>query len=56
MSIGIVLAAIVGALVLIVLGILIWVIVSYNGFIKLRNKTEEAFSALDVSLKKKDMI
>lgn len=53
MSIGIVLAAIVGALVLIVLGILIWVIVSYNGFIKLRNKTEEAFSALDVSLKKR---
>ena len=26
---------------------------SYNGFIKLRNKTEEAFSAIDVSLKKR---
>ena len=26
---------------------------SYNGFIKLRNKTEEAFYAIDVSLKKR---
>lgn len=31
----------------------IWVVASYNGFIKLRNKTEEAFSAMDVSLKKR---
>ena len=33
--------------------LVIWVIASYNGFIKLRNKTEEAFSAMDVSLKKR---
>lgn len=33
--------------------IVIWLISSYNGFVKLRNKTEEAFSAMDVSLKKR---
>ena len=31
----------------------IWVISSYNGFVKLRNKIEEAYSAMDVSLKKR---
>ena len=31
----------------------IWLISSYNGFITLRNKTEEAYSAMDVSLKKR---
>ncbi len=31
----------------------IWLVGTYNGFIKLRNKTEEAFSAMDVSLKKR---
>lgn len=31
----------------------IWLISSYNGFVTLRNKTEEAFSAMDVSLKKR---
>lgn len=31
----------------------IWLASSYNGFVKLRNKTEEAFSAMDVSLKKR---
>jgi len=30
-----------------------WLIGSYNGFIRLRNKIEEAFSAMDVSLKKR---
>ena len=53
MSIGAMLLAAVGIILLIVLGILIWVIGSYNGFVKLRNKTEEAFSALDISLKKR---
>ena len=53
MSIGAILLAAVGIILLIVLGILIWVIGSYNGFVKLRNKTEEAFSALDISLKKR---
>ena len=33
--------------------LIIWLAGSYNGFIKLRNKTEEAFSAMDVSLKKR---
>lgn len=37
----------------IVLVIVIWLISSYNGFVTLRNKTEEAFSAIDVSLKKR---
>lgn len=31
----------------------LWGITSYNGFVALRNKTEEAFSAMDVSLKKR---
>ena len=33
--------------------LIIWLAGSYNGFIKLRNNTEEAFSAMDVSLKKR---
>lgn len=33
--------------------IIIWVIASYNGFIKLRNSIEEAFSTMDVYLKKR---
>lgn len=37
----------------IVVAIVIWFAGSYNGFVKLRNKTEEAFSAMDVSLKKR---
>lgn len=53
MSIGTMIVVAVGIIVLIILGILVWVIGSYNGFIKLRNKTEEAFSALDISLKKR---
>lgn len=41
---------IIGAVILLVV---IWLISSYNGFVTLRNKTEEAFSAMDVSLKKR---
>lgn len=41
----------------VVLGILVilvfWAIGSYNGFIKLRNDAEEAFSTMDVFLKKR---
>lgn len=37
----------------IVVALVIWLISMYNGFIRLRNKTEEAFSAMDVSLKKR---
>lgn len=40
-------------LIVLVVLIVIWLVSSYNGFVKLRNKTEEAFSAMDVSLKKR---
>lgn len=41
-------------IVLAVIAVLvIWLVASYNGFVKLRNKTEEAYSAMDVSLKKR---
>ncbi len=33
--------------------IVIWFISSYNGFVKMRNSTEEAFSSMDVFLKKR---
>lgn len=33
--------------------LVVWLISAYNSFIRLRNKTEEAFSAMDVSLKKR---
>lgn len=33
--------------------IILWIISAYNGFVTLRNKTEEALSAVDVSLKKR---
>ncbi|MCH1983962.1 LemA family protein [Ruminococcus sp. OA3] len=39
-------------LVIVVL-LVLWLAGTYNGFVKLRNKTEEAFSAMDVSLKKR---
>lgn len=32
---------------------MLWLVSSYNGFVRLRNKSEEAFSAMDVSLKKR---
>lgn len=43
---GIIIAAIVAILV-------IWVIASYNGFIKAKNNVEESFSTMDVYLKKR---
>lgn len=33
--------------------IIIWFVMAYNGFIKLRNKVEEAFSTMDVYLMKR---
>ncbi len=33
--------------------IAIWLIASYNGFVKLKNRLEEAFSTMDVYLKKR---
>ena len=41
---------VIGAVVLIVI---IWVIASYNGFVRLKNSIEEAFSTMDVYLKKR---
>ena len=40
--------AVVGVIILL---LIVWLVTSYNGFIRLRNKSEEAFSAMDVSLK-----
>lgn len=40
-------------ILIVAIGVVIWFISSYNGFVRLRNKTEEAFSAMDVSLKKR---
>lgn len=45
--IGIIIAGVIGAV------IIIWIVSAYNGFVALRNKTEEALSAIDVSLKKR---
>ena len=33
--------------------IIIWIIASYNGFVKLKNSIEEAYSTMDVYLKKR---
>ena len=41
---------IIGAVVLIVI---IWLIATYNGFVRLKNSIEEAFSTMDVYLKKR---
>lgn len=37
----------------VIIFLVLWFISAYNGFVRLRNKTEEAFSAMDVSLKKR---
>lgn len=44
--------ALIIVLALIVIGV-IWVISAYNGFVRLRNMVEEAFSTMDVYLKKR---
>ncbi|NLX94042.1 MAG: LemA family protein [Clostridiales bacterium] len=41
------------AIVAVVVLIGIWVIGAYNGFVKMRNKVEEAFATMDVYLKKR---
>lgn len=40
------------AIVAVVVLVLIWVVATYNSFIKLRNKVEEAFATMDVYLTK----
>lgn len=42
----------IAAIIVIVL-ILIWIIATFNGFVGLRNKVEEAFATMDVYLKKR---
>ncbi len=42
--------AIVGGILVL---LIIWIIASYNGFVKLKNSIEEAFSTMDVYLKKR---
>ena len=42
-----------GIIIAIIVLLIVWIISSYNKFVKLRNKTEEAYSAMDVSLKKR---
>ncbi len=48
--IGIIVAVLVVALIL---GIVVWYITCYNGLVSLRNRVEEAWSTIDVSLKKR---
>ena len=45
-------------IILIIIGVLLvggvlWVIGAYNGFIRMRNAVEEAFSTMDVYMKKR---
>ncbi len=40
-------------ILIVVVAVVVWLISSYNGFVRLRNKAEEAFSAMDVTLKKR---
>jgi LemA protein len=44
---------IIGIVVVIIIILLVWVLGTYNGFIKLRTKVEEGFSTMDVYLKKR---
>lgn len=44
------------AVILLIAVALLWIILSYSGFIKLKNSVEEAFSTLDVFLRKRDQL
>lgn len=50
MSTGAIIGIVVGGIVLL---LIIWFVVSYNGFIKLKNKIDEAYSTMDVCMKKR---
>ena len=41
------------AIIIIIILLAAWAVVSYNGFVKLRNQIEEAFSTMDIYLKKR---
>lgn len=53
MSTGIILGIVFGAIALVAIIIVIWAIAVYNAFVRLRNGIEEAFSTMDVYLKKR---
>ena len=53
MSTGIILGIVFGAIALVAIIIVIWAIAVYNTFVRLRNGIEEAFSTMDVYLKKR---
>ncbi|MDO8512700.1 MAG: LemA family protein [bacterium] len=40
-------------LLVIVVAIVLWVVITYNGFIRLKNNTDEAWSDIDVQLKRR---
>ena len=49
----VILLAIIGIILVGGIGIALWGVAAYNGFITLSNKIEEAFSTMDVYLKKR---
>ncbi len=53
MSTGVIIGIILGAIALIAVILISWAIIVFNTFIKLRNAIEEAFSTMDVYLKKR---
>lgn len=50
---GIILGCVFGGLALIALIIVIWGVATFNGFVKMKNVVEEAFSSMDIYLKKR---
>ncbi|MBO5309750.1 MAG: LemA family protein [Clostridia bacterium] len=54
MSIGAIIGLVVGGIVLItIIALVIWLIGTYNTFVKMRNNVEEGFSTMDVYMKKR---
>lgn len=53
MTVGIIIGIVVGAIALLAIIFTIWAIAVYNAFVRLRNQIEEAFSTMDVYLKKR---
>ena len=54
MSIGAIIGLVVGGIVLItIIALVIWLIATYNTFVKMRNNVEEGFSTMDVYMKKR---
>ena len=53
MTVGIIIGIVVGAIALLAIIFTIWAIAVYNAFVRLRNQIEEAFSTMDIYLKKR---